>query len=296
MTELGERNSNVEQERKRKVAIVVLGRGVGKNPSTGKLEPTGYLEKAVIKKPELGNFGPEQHPEINEPVDTQHEPRSSRIAGAKENVKAAEALIRTLSVDPRRKLDRIYFAAGRTPDMQAYAPEGWTQGMVLAKAMLQDGVKDDLQTQGVKMVFEPENVNTWDDIVATFKDAQKNGCEQVYIVTVGVHQERTELMVREAMEGMEQVYGSDKVFDVQMVPSELMLINDEEEFKTIKEGLFKKVSKSTTAEKVTRQREQRGIASMKSGTYKSQWEDGGKIAEFNKPVQEMTVEEVINFK
>lgn len=314
----GVRVESGERESKRKIAIVVLGRGVGIRVEDPKLikdsaeqmkiieevrsgrgdliEPTGYLEKAVLKDPTKGDFGPEQHPKFNFPVDPAHEPRGTRYAGAMANIEATKVLIQKLANDSNRKLERIYFAAGRTPDMNEYAPEGWTQGMVLAKSLLKDGVEEELKDGGVIMVFEPENVNTWDDIVASFIDAQKQGCEEVMVVTVSLHQERTELMVREAMEGMIKVYGEKNVFNVRMVPSELLLLNNEEQFTKMRDAMFTRSRRRTKAERVTSNREKKGINQMMSGTYKSQWADGGKIHEFNKPVQEMTVEEVVNFR
>jgi hypothetical protein len=310
-----EKTNSVERESKQKVAIVVLGRGVGVKTGSNLeevragrgdlIEPTDYLESAVIKDFSKGNFGPEEHPEFNETVDIHHEPKNSRYAGASANVEATKVLVDMLAKDPGRKLEAIYFAAGRIPEMEGtvekpgYAPKGWTQGMVLAKNLLKNGVEEQLRSDGVKMVFEPNNVNTWDDIVASLKHAQESGYDEVYVVTVAPHLERTDLMVREAIKGMQQMYGEDDVFDVRMIPSELMLINDNEQFKKMSEAMFRDGRKSgrrTIGLRVTEQREQNGMKARKAGTYKSQWEDGGMIHDFNKPVQVMSVEEVVKFR
>lgn len=308
MTEEGKVES-VERESIKKVAIVVLGRGVRigiygpggvvdekreeivdtvKIGDGSQLMPTGLLERVVKKVPEKGNFGPEEHPAMDWPVYPETDDTDDvRYAGAEENVEAAEMIARKVLADPNKKLTEIYWAAGRTPDVDAYAPEGWTQGMVLAKKFVND-MGGEIQGRDIKMNFEPENKNTWDDLAASLLGAAKADVDEIVVVTVGVHMPRTEKMTEEVLAGMKVALGEDHVPKVTYQPSEELLMDD-------KGGEIRK-AQGTEAFRLTQEREQNGIKAMEAGTYKSQWADGGKVAEFNKPVQVMSVDEVRNFK
>jgi hypothetical protein len=301
MAEVGdpEEQIQVETDKKQRVAIVVLGRGVGVKPGSdldkvraGRgdlIEPTGYLERAVVSDPSKGDFGPEQHPVFNEPVEVGAEPTESRYAGAKANIEAAQEIVKAILGDKNRELAGICFAAGRTPDMKEYASEGWTQGMVLAKDFL-DGVPD-LTNSGIRFVFEPENVNTYDDLAASLLWAQKEGCSEVIMVTVGIHMKRTYLMTRAVLEGMRREFGEGNIPQVRFLASEPLVMKKGEERKAeVREVM------ESRGHNVTLAREQRGVEQVKSGTYQSQWASGGKVHEFDKPVQVMSVAEVRDFK
>jgi hypothetical protein len=95
-------------------------------------------------------------------------------------------------------------------------------------------------------------------------------------------------MTEEVLAGMKVALGEDHVPKVTYQPSEELLMDD-------KGGEIRK-AQGTEAFRLTQEREQNGIKAMEAGTYKSQWADGGKVAEFNKPVQVMSVEEVRNFR
>lgn len=299
MDELQEGPIQTETEKKQKVAVVVLGRGVGIKSGAdlnevrmGRgdlIEPTGYLERAVVRDPSKGDFGPEQHPTYNEVVDIDAEPTESRYAGAKANVEAAQEIVKAILGEKNKELAGVCFAAGKTPDVMEYIPERWTPGMVLAKDFL-EGVPE-MEKSQVKMVFEPENVNTWDDLAASLLWAQKEGCSEIIMVTVGIHMKRTYMMAQEVLEGLRKEFGEDKVPQVQFLASEPLVVKKGEERK----AEVRKVMESR-GHNVTLAREQRGIEQMKSGIYLSQWASGGKVHEFNKPVQVMSVSEVLNFK
>jgi hypothetical protein len=57
-----------------------------------------------------------------------------------------------------------------------------------------------------------------------------------------------------------------------------------------------RAAQNTRGYVVTANREANGIRQFEKGDYKSQWTDGGKVAEFNKPVVSMTIDEVRAFR
>jgi len=289
-----------------RVAILVLGRGVHieVDPSlkrrdkeaqkqlieavksgerTDLLKPTGILEAAVpgknYRQDIVGN--PEQHPTFGWQVRRGvNEPKFSRYAGGLLNVMAA-ARIADKAIEDGPSLEKIYWAAGRTPDLEEYAPPGWSQGTVLAKSFL--GVaSDDVLKSGIKMSFEPENKNTWDDLAASLIDANKEGYDEVVVVTVGVHMARTYAMTQEVLEGMKE--HPDVVFRA----SEATLIGDGDWWPKVRKAVNTRGHDGTLA------REKNGLRAMKSGNY------GAKvtrdtIGEFEKPVVNMTIEEARDF-
>src|SRR3990172_4006650 len=249
MDEFQEGPSSVETEKKQKVAVVVLGRGVGIKPGAdlnevreGRgdlIEPTGFLERAVVRDASKGDFGPEQHPTYNEVVDVDAEPTESRYAGAKANVEAAQEIVKAILVDKNRELAGMCFAAGKTPDVMEYIPERWTPGMVWAK---------------------------------------KEGCSEVIMVTVGIHLKRTYMMAQEVLGGLRKEFGEDKVPQIKFLASEPLVMKKGEERRAEVRDVME-----SRGHNVTLAREKRGIEQMKSGTYQSQWASGGKVHEFNKP-------------
>jgi hypothetical protein len=311
-SELGRSAESAERLGVDKVAIVVMGRGIHieadkilkkrdiasqeeliqavRSGRTDLLKPTHLLEAVKPNRNyRQGDFGPEQHPAFGWKVRRgTNEPKFSRYAGAEVNVRAAAKICD--EVIDGGGIPIVYFAAGLTPDMKEYAPKGWSQGRVLAEYFL--GIASDkVVNSGMLLALEPENANSWDDIVASYTDATERGVDKIVTVTVGIHVKRTYLMGEEVRTGMAQHMGDgESLPGMHIVASESVLRDDPAMWRDIRKAI------SSRGHDITLAREQRGIQAMKNGSYQSQWTDGGKVAEFNKPVQTMTVDELLAFK
>ncbi|MBI2596219.1 hypothetical protein HYW46_05810 [Candidatus Daviesbacteria bacterium] len=291
-----------------KVSVVVLGRGVGihdkklslrygagseqdrqsileeiKNSKGRQIKPTRLIETAVLKTPEKGIFGPEEHPIFNKEADPNA--IDSRYAGANANVIAAVDVVGGIIDENKKELVGVLWAAGRTPDMLSYAPEGLTQGEVLARKFINHvGIK--VMGKNIQMVFEPENVNTWDDLICSLKWAEAQNSDEIIIVTVKPHMKRSKDMAEEVL-GEMRAEGL-KIPKMDYVISEERLIQRNPRYLSLVEK-----ARDSLAYHATSAREHSGMVQRKIGTYRSQWQDGGnKIREYSKLVLVMTPEEV----
>lgn len=284
----------------RRVGMVVMGRGIhiqatpdlknnspeaealmarlGSGEDLHLLEPTDVLEDAVIKDLTKPTLGPEEHPSIGWKVELGSEPQSSRYAGGQLNVDAA-AIVADELVVGGQKLEKIYFAAGRTPELN-FLPQDVSQGSVMAKAFLSkatDGVKD---SQAV-IALEPENLNTLDDIAGSLKNAAESGLTDVIFITVGVHIPRTRFEVNEALVGIGRLMGEDRVPRVHFLSSEAVLRGSEQWLKV------NQIVRKSIGFKETLRREQKGVRRRRQPDYAPKWDKPEAIQNFNKPVVNM---------
>lgn len=291
------------------IAILVLGRGVhievdrslARRDKTAQCElielvksgkrvdlikPTNILELAVPGKHyKQGVHGPERHPTFGWHVKTgKAEPMFSRYAGSILNVEATVKVANKLVKDSA-PLQKIYWAAGRTSDMDLYAPPGWSQGIVLAKAFL-NKVSTQVKESNVSMALEPDNQDTWDDLAVSFLDAALEGYEEVIVIAVGVHIARSYRMIEVLTSKIEEFIGKGTMPHVTYVASEAMLRNDPAWWREIK-----KAAKSR-GYKLTMQRENHGREAMRNGTHRINSKD---IKTINKRVVNMSMSQVRDF-
>ncbi len=318
-----EPTSEIEPRSREKRAIIVFGRGVGvevedlniardeqkrqkvidsvkSGARVDLMKPTHVLEKAVVRDPSKGNFGPEDHPTFNWPVDVTarpnstwltEEPGNSRYAGAEYNVKAAAELVRQTLVDGKDPV--VFMAAGRTEDMKKWAPDGWSQGMINAKELVNHLINGTKGLERVTFVFEPENENSYHDAMVSLIGAQEMGCKEATLVTVGIHMKRSRILTEEVRKGMENSdrFQGQEIIKVDYRASEPFVMKESEEKKA-----EVRVAAESLGHNVTLAREMNGVKGMKSGNYHSQYDDGSQVTSCNKRIDVMSVEEVRNFK
>lgn len=222
-------------------AIVVLGRGIGKDPQ-GRWRPLTYFVESSMHSGTFSNK-----------VDPNGE--NSITGGGNANTLALFHLYRQLSeqgTPPRL----VIFAAGR-PDYLAHENPDLSEGSVMRDKLL--GKLKTRSIQQPETVILDKNKNTRDDMVESLKMIQERGLQNVVIITVGVQVERAQEFLKLAREEA-GIPEEDLHIDFKASEDILMRVSDKYKRRFA-------LTKETKGFRETEAMEKSGTARLHAGTY-----------------------------
>lgn len=239
-------------------AIVVLGRGIGKD-SHGKWRPLSYFVESSMHS---GVFNNQVSPENEKSI----------VGGGNANTLALFHFYRQLS-EKGFPPGLVIFAAGR-PDYLAKEDPDLSEGSVMRNKFL--GKLETRNIQHPKTVVLDKNKNTADDMVESLRLIQQRGLQNAVAITIGLQIDRAEEFLKLARE---QAGISEKDVHIDFKASEDILENVSDKYKRgFEDVVVAQPSKQnpkhlhesydqTKAYKTTEAMEKRGVARLKAGTY-----------------------------
>lgn len=239
-------------------AIVVLGRGIGKD-SHGIWRPLSYFVESSMHS---GVFNNQVSPESETNI----------VGGGNANTLALFHFYRQLSKkgDPPKL---VIFAAGR-PDYLAHEGPDLSEGSVMRDKFL--GKLETRNIQQPETVILDKNKNTADDMAESLRIIQKRGLQNVVAITVGVQIERAQEFLKLARE---QAGIPENEVHIDFRASEDILMGVSDKYKRRFEDVvvaqpgkqkprhLHESYNQTEAYKTTEAMEKRGVARLKAGTY-----------------------------
>lgn len=222
-------------------AIVVLGRGIGKD-SHGRWKPLSYFVESSMHS---GIFDNRVEPD-NE---------ASIVGGGNANTLALFHFYKELS-EAGSLPQLVIFAAGR-PNYLAKENPQLSEGSVMRSKFLSKLTQ--IEKRNLKTVILDKNKNTADDMAESLRIIQERGLQNIVIITVDVQIERAEEFLKLARE---QAGVSEKDVHIDFKASEDILMEVSDKYKR----RFGNISE-TKAYKKTEEMEERGTARLRAGTY-----------------------------
>lgn len=228
-------------------AIVVLGRGIGKD-SSGKWRPISYLVESSLHS---GVFNNQVSPDNETGI----------VGGGNANTLALFHAYEQLS-SAGSPPQLVIFAAGRPNYLAGENPE-LSEGSIMRDKFLSKLTAKDIPEP--ETIILDQNKNTRDDMVESLKMIKERGLRNTVIITVGVQIERAEEFLKLARG---QAGISEKDVHIDFKAAEDILKEASDKYK----GRFGKTSKhvgykQTVGYKKTEEMEKRGVQRLHDGTY-----------------------------
>lgn len=237
-------------------AIVVLGRGIGKDPN-GQWKPLTYFVESSMHS---GTFDNKVDPDNEKNI----------VGGGNANTLALFHFYRQLS-EKGFPPGLVIFAAGR-PDYLAHENPDLSEGSVMRDKFL--GKLETRNIQQPKTVILDKNKNTADDMAESLRLMKEKGLHNAIAITVSVQIERAEEFLKLAREHA-GISETDVNIDFKASEGILEDVNDKYK-KSFKDVVVAQPGKprhlhesydKTKAYQNTEAMEKRGVARLKAGTY-----------------------------